>query len=294
MVHRPSFKYRLFNVFNHGFLILISLLCLAPMVHVLALSFSTSTAASAGLVKLWPVQATMASYSFILSNSQFVKSFLISIERCVLGVSISIFFTILLAYPLSKEVKDFRLRTVYAWYFMFTVLFGGGLIPWYMTIKMLSLDNSIWGLVLPGAVQVFNAVLMLNFFRGLPKELEESAFMDGASHWTTLWRILVPISMPSIATILLFSFVGQWNSWFDGLILMKSPDKYPLATYLQTIIIKPDFNKISMLQAKHMSEISDRTTKAAQIIVGSLPILLVYPFLQRFFVKGIVVGSVKE
>ncbi|MBP3965883.1 MULTISPECIES: carbohydrate ABC transporter permease [Paenibacillus] len=294
MFHRPSFKYRTFSVFNHVFLILLSLLCLAPMVHVLAISFSTSTAASAGLVKLWPVDATVASYSFIFSNSQFVKSFLISIERCVLGVSISMFFTILLAYPLSKEMKDFRFRTLYAWYFMFTVLFGGGLIPWYMTIKMFSLDNSIWGLVLPGAVQVFNAVLMLNFFRGLPKELEESAFIDGASHWTTLWRILVPISMPSIATILLFAFVGQWNSWFDGLILMKSPDKYPLATYLQTIIIKPDFNKISMLQAKHMSEISDRTTKAAQIIVGSLPILLVYPFLQRFFVKGIVVGSVKE
>ncbi|RAP74760.1 carbohydrate ABC transporter permease [Paenibacillus montanisoli] len=294
MFHRPSFKYRTFSVFNYVFLIILSLLCLAPMVHVLAISFSTSTAASAGLVKLWPVDATLASYSFILSNSQFVKSFLISIERCILGVSISMFFTILLAYPLSKEMKDFRFRTLYAWYFMFTVLFGGGLIPWYMTIKMLSLDNSIWGLVLPGAVQVFNAVLMLNFFRGLPKELEESAFIDGASHWTTLWRILVPISMPSIATILLFSFVGQWNSWFDGLILMKSPDKYPLATYLQTIIIKPDFNKISMLQAKHMSEISDRTTKAAQIIVGSLPILLVYPFLQRFFVKGIVVGSVKE
>lgn len=294
MFHRPSFRYRVFSLFNYVLLIVLSFLCLAPMVHVLALSFSTSTAASAGLVKLWPVNFTLASYSFILHNSQFVKSFLISIERSVLGVSISMFLTILLAYPLSKEVKDFRFRTAYAWFFIFTILFGGGLIPWFMTIQMMGLMNSIWGLVLPGAVQVFNAVLLLNFFRGLPKELEESAFIDGASHWTTLWRILVPISMPSLATIVLFTFVGQWNSWFDGLLIMKTPDKYPLATYLQTIIIKPDFAKISMLQAKHMSEISDRTTKAAQIIIGSLPILLVYPFLQKFFVKGIVVGSVKE
>lgn len=294
MFHRPSIRYRLFSISNYVFLIFVSLLCLAPVVHVLAISFSTSSAASAGLVKLWPVQFTLASYSFILENSQFLKSFVISIQRAILGVSISVALSILLAYPLSKEVKDFRFRTAYAWFFVFTILFGGGLIPWFMTIQMLGLMNSIWGLVLPGAVQVFNSILLLNFFRGLPKELEESAFMDGASHWTALWRILVPISMPALATILLFSFVNQWNSWFDGLLIMNTPDKYPLATYLQTIIIKPDFAKISMMQAKHLSEISDRTTKAAQIIIGSLPILLVYPFLQKFFVKGIVVGSVKE
>lgn len=294
MFHRPSFGYRLFTICNYLFLILIALLCLAPMVHVLAISFSTSSAASAGLVKLWPAQFTLASYSFILEKSQFITSFGISIKRVVLGVSVSMLLSVLLAYPLSKEVKDFRFRTVYAWIFVFTILFSGGLIPWYMTIKMTGLIDSIWGLVLPGAVQVFNAILLLNFFRGLPKELEESSFIDGASHWTTLWRIYVPISMPALATIILFTFVGQWNSWFDGLMIMSTPEKYPLSTYLQSIIIKPDFAKISMIQAKHMSEISDRTTKAAQIILGSLPILIVYPFLQKYFVTGIVVGSVKE
>lgn len=294
MFHRPSFGYRVFSFCNYTFLIVLALLCLAPMVHVLAISFSTSSAASAGLVKLWPVEFTTASYSFILEKSQFVKSFGISVQRVVLGVSISMVLSVLLAYPLSKEVKDFRFRTVYAWIFVFTILFSGGLIPWYMTIKMTGLLDSIWGLVLPGAVQVFNAILLLNFFRGLPKELEESSFIDGASHWTTLWRIFIPISLPSLATITLFTFVGQWNSWFDGLMIMDSPEKYPLSTYLQSLIIKPDFSKISMIQAKHMSEISDRTTKAAQIILGSLPILLIYPFLQKYFVKGIVVGSVKE
>lgn len=294
MFHKTSWSYRMFSMFNHTFLIALSLLCLAPMVHVLAISLSTSSAATAGLVKLWPVSFTLDSYAFILEKPQFIKAFLISIQRVVLGVSISMFLTVLLAYALSKEVKDFRARTIYAWFFVFTILFSGGLIPWYMTIKMTGLINTIWALVLPGAVQVFNVILMLNFFRGLPKELEESSFIDGGSHWTTLWKIYLPISLPSLATITLFSFVGQWNSWFDGLILMNSPDKYPLSTYLQTIIIQPDMSKISMLQAKHLSEVSDRTTKAAQIILGSLPILVIYPFLQKYFVKGIVVGSVKE
>lgn len=294
MFHRPSGSYRVFSWLNHTFLILLSLLCLAPMVHVLAISLSTSSAATAGLVKLWPIDFTIGSYKFILESKQFVSSFGISIQRIVLGVSIGMLLAITLAYPLSKEVKDFRLRTVYAWFFVFTMLFSGGLIPWYLTIRMTGLIDTIWALVLPGAVQVFNVILLLNFFRGLPKELEESAFMDGASHWVTLWRVYLPISLPALATITLFSFVSQWNSWFDGLMLMNSPAKYPLTTYLQTIIIQPDMSKISLLQAKNLSEISDRTTKAAQIIVGSLPILVVYPFLQKYFVKGLVMGSVKE
>ncbi|GGD47285.1 carbohydrate ABC transporter permease [Paenibacillus nasutitermitis] len=294
MFLKPSMSYRVFAWFNHAFLILIALLCLAPMVHVLAISLSTSSAATAGLVKLWPIDFTLGSYKFILESKQFMSSFLISIERVVLGVSLSMLLSVTLAYPLSKEQKDFRFRTFYAWIFVFTILFNGGLIPWYMTIKMTGLIDTIWALVLPGAVQVFNAILLLNFFRGLPKELEESCFIDGGSHWTTLWRIYLPISLPALATIMLFSFVGQWNAWFDGLMLMNKPSNYPLSTYLQTIIIQPDMSKISVLQAKNLSEISDRTTKAAQIIVGSLPILIIYPFLQKYFVKGLVIGSVKE
>ncbi|MFD2115241.1 carbohydrate ABC transporter permease [Paenibacillus yanchengensis] len=291
---KTSVSYRIFSIANHLFLIFLALLCLAPMVHVLALSLSTSSAATAGLVKLLPIDFTLSSYQFILESKQFISSFLVSIQRVLLGVSLSLFLTITLAYPLSKEVKDFRFRTIYAWIFVFTMLFSGGLIPWYLTIRMFGLIDTIWALVLPSAVQVFNVVLMLNFFRGLPKELEESSFIDGGSHWSTLWRIYLPISLPSLATITLFSFVGQWNAWFDGLMLMNSPAKYPLTTYLQTIIIQPDMSKISMLQAKHLTEISDRTTKAAQIIVGSLPILVIYPFLQKYFVKGLVMGSVKE
>jgi len=137
-------------------------------------------------------------------------------------------------------------------------------------------------------------ILLLNFFRGLPKELEEAAYMDGAGHWTTLWRIFVPLSTPVLATITLFATVHHWNSWFDGLIFMNSPMNYPLQSYLQTVVIQQDLSANTNVDLDSLAEISDRTAKAAQIFLGALPILLVYPFLQRFFVKGIVLGSVKE
>ncbi|TMY87285.1 carbohydrate ABC transporter permease, partial [Klebsiella pneumoniae] len=175
-----------------------------------------------------------------------------------------------------------------------TMLFHGGLIPLYMTVKYTGIMNTLWALVLPNAVPVFNVVLLLNFFRGLPKELEEAAFMDGAGHWTTLWRVMVPLSAPALATITLFATVGHWNAWFDGLIFMNSPDNYPLQSYLQTVVINRDLSLVSSSDLKALAEVSDRTAKAAQIFLGALPILLVYPFLQRFFMKGIVLGSVKE
>lgn len=285
---------KVFSFFNYTFLLLISFLCLFPLWHILAISFSSSSAAAAGLVKLWPVDFTTKSYEFILAKPEFLRSIGVTVQRVVLGTIINMLLTITIAYPLSKETKDLKFRTGYAWFFIFTILFGGGLIPWYMTIKYVGIIDTMWALVLPSAVPVFNVILLLNFFRGLPKELEESAFIDGAGHWTVLWRIFVPISLPAMATVGLFTIVGHWNSWFDGLILMNSPDHYPLASYLQIIIKGIDLTKMTGQDAITMASVSDRTAKAAQIFVGTLPILLVYPFLQRYFVKGIVLGSVKE
>ncbi len=285
---------RVFATFNYTVLFLLGFACLFPLLHVLAISFSSSSAAAAGFVKLWPVDFTTKSYEFILAKPEFLRSMVVTGQRVVLGTIINMFLTIVIAYPLSKESKDLKFRTMYAWFFIFTILFGGGLIPWYMTIKYVGILNSIWALVLPGAIPVFNVILLLNFFRGLPKELEESSFIDGAGYWTTLWKIFVPISLPAMATIGLFTIVGHWNSWFDGLILMNTPDQYPLASYLQRIIKGIDLTKITGQDALVMSQVSDRTAKAAQIFVGTFPILLVYPFLQRYFVQGIVLGSVKE
>ncbi|RAV14469.1 carbohydrate ABC transporter permease [Paenibacillus contaminans] len=275
-------------------MITLSFLCLFPLIHVLAVSLSSSPAATAGLVKLWPVDFTTKSYEFILQKPEFLRSFGITLKRAALGLAINMLFTLLAAYPLSKEVSAFRYRTVYAWFFVFTILFGGGLIPWYMTIRMTGLLDSIWALVLPGAVPVFSVILLLNFFRGLPKEIEESAFMDGAGHWKVLWSIYVPLSMPALATIALFTLVGHWNSWFDGLILMNSPERYPLSSYLQTVVIDKTMTTMKGNDWMSLAQISDRTAKAAQIFLGALPILLVYPLLQKYFVKGIVLGSVKE
>lgn len=286
-------RFEWFSVLNTSFLILVSLLCVLPLVHVVAVSFSSSTATSAGFVKLWPVDFTLASYSYTASRGAFWQSMLVSFERIAIGTPLNLLLTILTAYPLAKESHAFRLRIVYAWIFFIPMLFHGGLIPWYSTIKQYNLLDSIWALVLPGAVPIFSVVLLLNFFRELPKELEEAALIDGASHWTTLWKIYVPISKPALATLALFSMVDHWNSWFDGLLLMGDPTNYPLQSYIQTIVIQQNLSNMSRDDMMNLALISDRTLKASQIFLGSLPIILAYPFLQKYFVKGIVLGSVK-
>ncbi|GGD51651.1 carbohydrate ABC transporter permease [Paenibacillus nasutitermitis] len=291
---RESWSRRIFVYANTFLLLLLSAICLFPLVHVLAISFSSSTAAGAGRVTLWPIDFTFQSYQYIMQKPEFIQSFLITLERVAMGFTINLLLTLLCAYPLSKERERFRFRTVYAWYFVFTILFSGGLIPWFIIIRETGLLDSIWALVIPGAVPVFNVILMLNFFRELPKEIEESALIDGAGHWRILSTIYVPLSMPSIATVSLFIIVGHWNAWFDGLLLMSFPERYPLSTYLQLMVINSNPLALSGVSLSEVSEISQRTARAAQIFLGALPILLVYPFLQKYFVKGIVLGSVKS
>ncbi|WP_163538208.1 carbohydrate ABC transporter permease [Gracilibacillus sp. YIM 98692] len=285
--------YKYFTWFNNTFLIFLSLLCIFPLIHVLALSFSSSSAASAGLVKLWPVEFTLSSYEYVAAKTEFWRSMFVSFQRILIGGFINFILTVLLAYPLSRETREFKPRTFIAWFLFMTMLFHGGLIPWYIVIKEAGLLDSIWALVLPNAVPVFNVILLINFLKQIPKELDEAARMDGAGHWAILWKIYVPLSTPVLATITLFSLVMHWNSWFDGLILMNSPENYPLQSFLQTVIIQQDLTMITSGDLESLSEISDRTLKAAQIFLGCLPIILVYPFLQRYFVKGIVIGSVK-
>lgn len=294
MVERSSFSRKLFIVSNYVGLSLLALLCLLPLINTLALSLSSRTAAEAGLVTLWPIGFNTASYQYALQKPEFIRSLLVSVERVALGLIINMALIILTAYPLSKEVKALRLRTVYVWVFFVTVLFGGGLIPTYMIIQKTGLMDTIWALIIPGAVPVFSVILLLNFFRGLPKELEESAFMDGAGHITIMWRIYVPLSLPALATLSLFCIVGHWNSWFDGIIYMHSAAKYPLQSYLQTIVIDEQLLNLTGSEAETFRKISGRAFRNAQIFLGALPVLLVYPFLQKYFVKGIVLGSVKE
>ncbi|MDO7907908.1 carbohydrate ABC transporter permease [Paenibacillus sp. JX-17] len=292
MYHKTA-GYRIFSAANYTFIALLSILCVVPLIHILAVSFSGKAAASANLVSLWPIDFTVDAYAKTFSNSNFLGAFWISIQRTVLGTLLSMVLVVLTAYPLSKESSHFKGRSLYAWFFIFTMLFSGGLIPSYILVQKLGLMNTLWALILPGVLAVYNLILMMNFFRNVPKELEEAAFIDGAGHMTTLWRIFLPVSMPAIATLSLFTMVGHWNSWFDGLIYMKTADHYPLATLMQTIIVQQDFSNMNV-DATQLQNMSQRTVNAAQIFISALPILLVYPFLQRFFVKGIVLGAVKE
>jgi putative aldouronate transport system permease protein len=294
MHYREHWSRHLFMAATYTILIVLALLCLFPLVHVLAISFSSGNAAAAGQVVLWPVDFTTKAYEFALGRPEFGRAFWVSIQRVLLGTTVNMVLTVLVAYPLSKESSDFKWRTVYVWIFVLTMLFSGGLIPLYMVVRETHLLNSIWALILPNAVPVFNVVLLLNFFRGLPRELEEAALMDGASHWRILWEIYIPLSKPALATLTLFTVVFHWNSWFDGLIFMNSPAMYPLQSYLQTLLQQDLFSFSGTGMDQRMLQlVSDQTLRAAQIFLAAIPILLVYPFLQRYFVKGIVLGSVK-
>lgn len=286
-----SISRKLFELINYTCMILLGILCLLPFIHIFAISLSSSAAANAGMVKLWPVDWNFDAFSYILNEPRFIQAFGVSIKRIVAGTLFGLLVTVLTAYPLSKESNRFEGRNVYAWYFVVTMLISGGMVPTYMTIKQYGLLDNFWSLILPSVVSIYYVVLMLNFFRGLPKELEESSFVDGAGHWTILFRIYLPLSLPSLATIALFTMVGHWNSWFDGLLYMNRAEHYPLQTYLQTLVTQPDLTKIHNIAL--LKDISPRTVKTAQLFVGMIPMLLVYPFLQRFFIKGIVLGSVK-
>lgn len=282
-----------FLLVNNTVLILLTLACFAPILNTLAMSLSDSADVAAGRVTFWPVNFSLDAYQFILTRSEFFSSLVVTLKRLALGTSLQMVLTVMCAYPLSKENSQFGLRTVYVWIFVFTMLFGGGIVPAYLNLKNAGLLGTIWALVLPGAVSVYNILLLLNAFRGLPKELEESFCIDGAGHIRTMLQLYVPLSKPTLATLLLFTMVAHWNSWFDGMLYMNNPENYPLATYLRSIIISFDFTKVTSEDAYLLAKISTRTSKCAQIIVAMLPIMMVYPFLQKHFVKGIVLGSVK-
>ena len=262
--------------------------------YIFALSLSSNSAAEAGWVTIFPVDITLDSYKYILTKPEFFRSFGMSILRVALGTVISVGLTILSAYAMSQPDERFHARKYYVWMFLVTMVFSGGLIPLFIVVKSVGIYNSIWALVLPGAVQTFNIILMLNFFRGLPYALTESALIDGANHFQIMAKIVVPISKPSLATVGLFTMVNHWNSWFDGMRYLSDTSKYPLQTYLRNVIQSVDMSSLDLTTASAMDQISQKTVTAAQIFVAIIPILLVYPLLQKYFITGMTLGSVKE
>nr|WP_221192496.1 carbohydrate ABC transporter permease [Paenibacillus sp. ACRRY] len=276
---------------------MLALACLLPLWNIVAISFSSSEAVSANAVGLVPVNFTTAAYSKIIDDAQFWRSFGISVLRVALALVLNMILIILMAYPLSKSKREFKGRNIYMNIMIFAMLFSGGMIPSYLLIKNLDMLNTIWALVLPGAVPIFSVILVMNFFSAVPRALEEAAFIDGANPLQVLFKVYVPVSIPALATVALFSIVGTWNDFFSGLIYMTKVSNYPLMTYIQSLNV----NIADLLQAgtnsselSNLTEISNKNLNAAKIVVAVIPLLLIYPLLQKYFVTGIVVGSVKE
>ncbi len=274
-------------------LVIMGLLCLLPLLHVLALSLSSKSAAVAGRVSFWPVEFSLASYEYLMGDIQFFRSFMVSVERVILGGLINFVCTVLMAYPLSLEKEEFPSRNRYMWLAIFCMLFGASLVPWYFVIRATGLLDSIWALVIPSGVPVYNVILLMNFFRNQPKEIKEAAEIDGVNHFQMLGRIYMPLAKPALATVTLFSIVSHWNNFFDGMLLINTPSKVPLQTYIQSLAINvSDTSNLSTEQLVNL--MSQRTFNSAKIVIATIPILVIYPFMQKYFVSGITLGSVKE
>lgn len=267
-----------------------ALICVLPLVNLLALSLSGKAAANSGAVTFWPVDFTTMAYQKTFQNANFLRSIMISVARTFLGTLLSMFVIITAGYALSK---DFRGRTPLMWFFVFTMLFSGGLISSYLVNSALGLKNSFWVYIIPGAFSCYNLILIMNFFKSIPKALEEAALVDGANFFQILWKIYLPLSKAGLATVALFIMVGNWNEWFTGILYMSDTKNYPLASFLQVIVVQGNQQDLA-LDPTSAAAMSERTIKAAQVFIGALPILLVYPFLQKHFAKGIVMGAVKE
>lgn len=295
MIRSNKIGSRLFDKLNIAVLGLLALSCLYPIWYTLCLSVSSKEAASAGMVTFWPIGFNTFNYYEILKDWAFFNSFFISIQRVLLGTSFTLVVIIMLGYALSKGKNQFKSRNTFMWTVIFCMVFNGGTIPWYMTMKNYGLIDSIWGLVLCGSLPTFNVILVMNFFRNLPQDVEEAAVVDGAGPWRILWGIVVPCSLPVLATVTLFISVGYWNEFFQGLVLSSSQSHYPLQTYIKQLVVNiPQGQTLSREEMIRLTQLSNRSLNAAKVFITIIPMLLVYPFLQRYFVTGIMLGAVKE
>lgn len=293
-MHMRTRGQKIFSVVNFFLLTMITLSCLLPLMNILALSLSSTEAAAGGEVTLYPIGFNLIAYKNTMQRQAFWQSFLNSLIRVGIGVPLNMILTILAAFTLSRREDKLMGRKIYVWFFLLTMLFNGGLIPWYLTIRATGLLNSMWALILPSAVQVYNTILLVSFFRGVPYEIEEAAIIDGSGPMGVLTNVYIPCSVPAIATLTLFCLVNHWNEWFSGQILMNKMEKYPLMSYLQVLLhLSKNLEKLSEKEIEELLKVNLRTFNAAQLVIAMLPMLLAYPFFQRFFITGLTLGGVK-
>lgn len=293
--YKESWQDRWFTIANYTFLVLLFIAILYPLIYVVSSSFSDSQAVVSGKVWLWPVNPTLDGYIAVLQYKLVGSGFLNSVLYTVLGTAINIAFTILAAYPLSR--RDFFGKNVFMILFMFTTMFSGGLIPTYLLIRDLGMLNSIWAMILPGALSVWNVIITRTYFQmTIPDELLEAAQMDGCSDFRFVWKMVLPLSGPIIAVITLYYAAANWNQYFSALIYLKDQQLYPLQLVLKDILISNEVDMSSM--SGDPADAARRESlrvllKYSLIVITSLPLLVVYPFIQKYFVKGVMIGSLK-
>ena len=278
-----------FDIANGVFMILFSLSILYPFVYLVSMSITTSPATISPF-SLLPKAGTLTlnNYKHVLSSNLVLIGYKNTIIRVVLATVLVLLVSVLTAYPLSKRNLPFR--TAFTGFIVFTMFFGGGIIPMYILIRQMGMINSIWSLILPGLIPTYSMLLIRNFFMSIPNDLDESAKIDGANDYRILFQIIIPVSTPILATVVLWTLVGHWNSWYDAMIYINKGEKQVLQAILRQIVI---MGRLEDLNNDANMAVTPDAIKSTTIIVATLPVLFVYPFVQKYFVKGIMVGSLK-
>ncbi len=289
-VQRKSVAETAFDAANAVLLVLLAVATLYPLYYVLIVSVSSGMAVSRGEVKIVPIRFTLSPYRMMLQDTYFLRSFANTVRYTVVGTTVNLVMSALCAYPLS--IRRFSGNKPLTAFIVFTMFFSGGLIPTYLVVKSFGLLDTIWAIALPTAVSTWNMIIIRTFFQGIPSSLRESAQIDGANDIHIFVRIILPLSLPVMATMLLFYSTGHWNSFFPELIYLSDKKKYPMQLILRNMLIA---NQMSEQYSEIVQEIDIQPTtlKYAAVIISTAPILLVYPFVQKYFVKGVMIGSLK-
>ncbi|TXK77581.1 carbohydrate ABC transporter permease [Paenibacillus sp. N3.4] len=283
---------RVFFAVNYVFLALFGISALVPLINILAVSLSDSSAIISGKVSIWPIGWNIEAYRQLIEGTRIIHALKNSIIITVVGVALSMLFTILAAYPLSRNTLYGRRFFTLA--IVFTMLFGGGLIPSFLVIKELGLINSYAAIWLPSLVSAFNMMIMRTFFLNIPAELEDAARMDGCGEYRMLLQIFLPLSLPVLATLTLFYSVGYWNQFLTVLLYINDAKKYNLTVLVQNMVASQQLlQQINTFQAEDSVSMTPEAIKAGAVVILLLPLMIVYPFLQKYFVKGALVGAVK-
>lgn len=280
-----------FEIFNFIFLAVVSAAMIFPILHVAAQSFSSDVAISRGDVGLWPVEFTLSNYAIVLNDTSVWRSFMISVFVTVVGTGINLIATASLAYPLSRN--EYRGRKAILMLVLVTFIFSAPLIPNYLLIKSLNMLDTVWALIIPGAISAYNLFIMRSFFMNLPNEIIDSARIDGCGELRIISSIVLPLSKPVMATMGLFYAVAHWNSYSSALYYINSRQLFPLQVRLREIVITDQMGEMDTT-FENLANMSPEGIKMATIVIATLPIILVYPFLQKYFIKGMLIGSIKS